>query len=104
MPIIPLRFSPDMERAVTTGKKCSTVRTERKGDVGDVFIIQGRMYRICHVHRAALQSFRDGYYNADGFSSPAEFQEFWETHVGPFNPVQCCYIHLFAYMGDDSCQ
>lgn len=53
MPIIPLRFSPDMERAVTTGKKCSTVRTERKGDVGDVFIIHSMIQRT--AQRAGIE-------------------------------------------------
>ncbi|GEM_PF-1651759 len=103
MPVIPLAFAPEMEELIIQGKKCCTSRHERKGDIGDLFLVKDRLYRIVHIHSCALYSVRDAYYNAEGFSSPEEFQQFWDR-LYPKRSLhrdsQILYVHFFAYVSD----
>lgn len=100
MTLITLAFAPSMEDAILQGKKCCTTRKTKKGEVGDIFLVKDRLYRICHIHSCLLYSARDAYYDADGFVFPGDLQEFWELNVGPFSPSQIVYLHFFAYVTD----
>ncbi|MCK9592811.1 MAG: ASCH domain-containing protein [Methanoregula sp.] len=98
MTLITLRFAPEMEDAILAGKKCCTSRKNKKGEVGDLFVVKDRLYRIVHVHHCLLYSVRDAYYDAEGFAYPGDFQEFWITHIGKFDPGQIAHLHFFAYV------
>ncbi len=100
MTLITLNFAPEMEEAILQGRKCCTSRSMRKGIVGDLFLVKGQLYRILHIHSCALYSARNAYYDAEGFSSPEEFQKFWEEYVGAFEKADPIFLHFFAYVTD----
>ena len=99
MTIIPFSFAPEIEDAIIQGRKCCTSQHERGGIVGDMFLVRDRLYRIVHIHSCALYSVRNAYYDAEGFSSPGQFQAFWELCYGSFEENKIGYLHFFAYVG-----
>jgi len=99
MTLITLAFAPEMEDAIIAGKKCCTTRREKHGEVGDLFVVRDRVYRICHIHHCLLYSARDGYYDAEGFEFPGDFEEFWATNVERFDHSKIVHLHFFAYIG-----
>ena len=100
MTLITLAFAPEMEDAIIAGKKCCTTRREKHGEVGDLFVVRDRVYRICHIHHCLLYSARDGYYDAEGFEFPGDFQEFWTKNVERFDHSKIVHLHFFAYLTD----
>jgi hypothetical protein len=100
MTLITLTFAPEMEELIIQGKKCCTTRRTQLGEVGDMFVVHDRIYRICHIHHCCLYSVRGSYYDAEGFTSPAAFHDFWEQAVEqPFDEANTVFIHFFAYIG-----
>jgi hypothetical protein len=103
MTLINLKFSPEMKQALLEGRKCCTSRKTKKGDVGDVFVIDGRLYRILHVHMIGLHPLTYVYYDIEGFETPEEFCKFWENYnQGPVDWQSEAVVHFFAYVGDVS--
>ena len=100
MTTIELSFAPEMEEAILSGYKACTTRRTRHGAVGDTFVVRGRMYRILHIHSAALISIAHSYYAIEGFSSPEEFERFWESAYGEYWGASSVFIHMFAYVCD----
>lgn len=101
MPVIPLAFAPEMEELIIQGKKCCTTRRSLHGEVGDMFIVRDRIYRICHIHHCCLYSVKGAYYDAEGFTSPEAFQDFWEKTIEPsFDEFNTVFLHFFAYVSD----
>ncbi len=100
MTLISLSITPDMEEKIFSGHKCCTSRREKKGIPGDTFVVRDRVYRILHVHKTALYSIGDFYHTMEGFSSPEEFQAFWESIYSSYSGSLMVYIHIFAYAGN----
>jgi len=97
--LINLKFSPEMEEAVIIGKKCCTTRREQKGDVGDLFIVRDRMYRIVGIEDDDLDYIAT-WHQLEGFETPEGFidtlLEFYPTIV----TGDMLYVHWFAYVTD----
>src|SRR5574343_589115 len=66
---VQIPFSKEMQQAVLDGWKCTTARSEEKGDVGDVFRIKDNFYRIVHIRPVLLKYNRDTYYLTEGCES-----------------------------------
>lgn len=101
MSLIKLKFSPEMEELVLQGKKCCTTRDEKKGEVGDVFRVKDRLYRIILVSLYDVSSIPI-LYQLEGFEFIYQFINAIEK-VYP-DVFGCCdnivYVHWFAYVGD----
>ena len=101
MPLINLKFSPEMEELVLQGKKCCTTRDEPKGKVRDVFRVKDRLYRIIQIQSYDVSSIAH-LYKLEGFGFRHQFLKAIEE-IYP-DIYDCCdnvlYAHFFAYVGD----
>ena len=104
---IEIPFSRDMAIAVIEGRKVATTRSERKGEIGDVFTIidpredhiltTGGEFRLLDVRRTTLLDVAKNYYRLEGFDSPAAFEKTWRAlHRGHFSLEKNVYLHFFG--------
>ena len=109
MPIISLTFTPEMEDAILSGKKCCTTRIEQKGEPGDLFIVKDRIYRILQVNKRnhPMECFDFG---VEGFASYDECKKVIESiypHLKEICEFRSVYIYYFTYVttisGDTEC-
>lgn len=95
--LIEIPFSPAMAEAAVSGWKCCTTRGHEMGRRGDEFTIAGVRFRIVQVLRGTITQVRDTLYEAEGFATPADFEETWKKlHRGHFTTGKEYWIHLFA--------
>lgn len=103
MPIIKLKFSPEMEEMILQGKKCCTTRDEQKGEIGDVFRLKGdRLYRIVDIIEIEYECI-DEYYKMDGFDSVDDYLDVIDKVYPSLAPEDLVYIHFFQYL-DSGCR
>lgn len=91
-----LAFTAAMQTAIKDGRKCCTSRTHKKGDPGDIFIIDGQTFRLTHILQMYADSVAKELYGAEGFSSPGGFIDWYARNKGMFDPEQVLYVHFFA--------
>lgn len=98
MTLIKIKFNSEMERAIIEGRKCCTTRDEIKGNIGDLFRVKDRMYRIIQVDESDL-FYSSAMANAEGFKSDIEYLDCM-SEIYP-DLVECSpvFIHHFAYAG-----
>jgi hypothetical protein len=98
MTLIKIKFNSEMERAIIEGRKCCTTRDEIKGNIGDLFRVKDRMYRIIQVDESDL-FYSSAMANAEGFKSDIEYLDCM-SEIYP-DLVECSpvFIHYFAYAG-----
>lgn len=86
-----------MEELIMQGNKCCTTRDEKKGDVGDVFRIRNRIYRIVQIDECLLE---DAYVmrSAEGFKSDIVFIDTIRDIYPELCSCDSVYIHIFAYV------
>ncbi|HJK78035.1 MAG TPA: hypothetical protein O0Y06_00025 [Methanocorpusculum sp.] len=77
-----IRFTPEMENLIIAGKKICTTRLERKGAVGDIFVVRGFVYRLVEIRSYSLDYIATNFYRLEGFSSRDEFIRFWVSIAG----------------------
>ena len=99
MALINLKFSPEMEELVLQGKKCCTTRDEKKGEVGDLFVVKNRLYRIVQIDCIQFVDVLT-MYNSEGFTSEIEFEDEMMNYYTGITYDDEIYIHFFAYVGD----
>jgi hypothetical protein len=103
MTLINIKFNPEMERAIIEGRKCCTTRHEIKGNIGDLFRVKDRMYRIIQVDESDLL-YSSAMANAEGFKSDIEYLDCMSEIYPDLDPdlVECSpvFIHYFAYAGE----
>jgi hypothetical protein len=94
---ISIPFRPDMIQAIRAGNKICTSRSKRYGSPGDVFSLDGKLYRLVSVHRFALYFVANFLYIEEGVSSPAEFVRLWEEihPVAGYEPNKVVCTHFF---------
>ena len=97
MTLINLKFSPEMERAILEGQKCCTTRDEKKGQPGDLFIVQDRVYRILQIDECDL-NYASVMANAEGFKSDIEFTDALMEFYPDVFLESMVYIHYFAFI------
>lgn len=106
---IEIPFSYEMAIAAANGWKIATTRSERKGEIGDTFIIpyprddefyeagDACEFRIIDVFQIHLRSVKAAYHRLEGCSSPEEFEKLWRSlHRGHFTEDKVYWIHFFA--------
>jgi hypothetical protein len=98
MTLINLKFAPEMEELVLQGKKCCTTRDEPKGEVGDLFVVKNRVYRIISVTRENYSL--SHYFGPEGFKTFREFADCIRNIYKNCDDIHTWYIHFFAYVGE----
>lgn len=99
MTLINLKFSPEMEQAIMEGKKCCTTRDEPKGDVGDIFILNCRAYRLIRIESMDVNCVPQ-YYDLEGFDHEFEFVDILNA-IYPYLTIgSTVWVHFFAYVED----
>lgn len=99
---IDLPFSTEMAIAALDGRKIATTLAEKKGEIGDVFLVKAPDFRraccrIIDIQCRPLWRIRNAYYRIEGFNTPREFQETWEAlHHGHFLAETNYYVHFFG--------
>ena len=106
---IDIPFSREMAIAAIDGYKIATTRSEKKGEIGDIFYIdeirphliaQQRhkpMFRLIDVRYTPLLDVARNYYRLEGFDSPEAFEKTWRAlHRGHFTTGKPYHIHFFG--------
>ena len=99
---ISLPFSHEMYHAIQQGQKVCTTRSEKKGEIGDLFVVSGRAYRIVDIQEQTLNDVARLLYRQEGFKDSGDFIRFWKLlHPGkPYLPGRTQYVHWFARIED----
>lgn len=103
---IDIPFSPEMAIAAIGGRKVATTRSERKGEIGDVFSITNPQipnnpmaghFRLIEVMATDLETVANLYFRLEGFDSPEAFRATWRAlHRGHYATDKLYYIHFFG--------
>lgn len=105
MASITIPFSREMAIAAIDGRKVATIRSEAKGEIGDVFCIYSNepkhyhvnQFRLLEIMAVDLLTIRNIYFRLEGFDSPEAFEETWMAlHQGHFTTDKLYYIHFFG--------
>ena len=100
---IDIRFTPEMEKLVISGGKICTTRLHQKGDVGDVFVTGGSVFRLVYIGFYSLSYIASDFYLFEGFSCPDDFIRFWDSLSGypAFSDAKDVLfpVHFFARLG-----
>lgn len=72
MNFITVKFDSDMKDLVLAGKKCCTTRLKPLGDIGDIFVVENRVFRILDIYRESHPC-ETRYFALEGFPSKREF-------------------------------
>jgi len=101
MTLIALKFSPDMEDAIISGKKCCTTRDEVKGNPGDMFVVRDRLYQIVDVLPVHVSGeFLRGNFRIEGFKTSFNFTDTLSEIYPNLKFGDLVYVHFFAYVGE----
>ncbi len=90
-------FNPQMVDAIDAGNKSCTSRYSVYGQVGDIFRLRGRVYKIVAVKTPVLKFVKDNLWQQEGFASALDFENFW-VKLHPkrgFRPNDRVYTHFF---------
>jgi hypothetical protein len=109
MPEIEIPFSHEMAIAALDGRKIATTRSEKKGEIGDIFdiidprdtdiFITGGRFRLIDVRQTTLLDVARNFYRLEGFDSPEAFEKGWRAlHRGHFTLDKDYWIHFFGRM------
>lgn len=91
-----MKFAPEMEALILSGKKHCTTRRSWHGKVGDVFEVQGRLFRVNKIlSGAALEDVVNILYEEEGFTSREAFTEFWVKCYGSYAPMLPVFVYRF---------
>lgn len=97
MTTIRIPFLVRFEQALANGKKTTTCRTRRYGQVGDQFTSYSMRFELVAVEAMPLYEVRDKWWKHEGVSSPEEFQQIWEwihPNMG-FDANRKVWLHRF---------
>ncbi len=89
------RFHPAMEK----GDKTVTFRHTKHGKVGDIFAINGTMYKIREIREMSLKSFVSMFWDDDGFDSIDDAVEWFNRHylTQGGNPLDFSKVHGYMH-------
>lgn len=101
MKAIKIPFRNDMALAVISGRKHCTTRSEKMGEVGDVFPVVWEgitlIYKLRYIEKRRLGFVAQFLYVPEGFDSVREFIDAWnEIHPRRgFRPEDVRWVHWF---------
>lgn len=103
---IDIPFSFAMALAAVEGRKVATTRSDRKGEIGDTFLIpdprpetsgDATLYQLIEIMAVDLETVKNLYFRLEGFDSPEAFEKTWRAlHRGHFTTGKLYYIHFFG--------
>ena len=106
---IDIPFSREMAIAAIDGYKVATTRSEKKGEIGDMFWIDNPKipnnparghFRLIEILCRDLQTVKLVYFRLEGFDSPEAFEETWRAlHRGHFTGNKLYFMHIFGRIG-----
>ena len=97
MKLIRLKFSDRMRDLIQYAKKSATCRREQKGNTGDIFLVENRVYRITQVNQIFMADACDLFYEAEGFTEPEEMITALKEYYPGIMSSDLMYIHHFAF-------
>lgn len=79
------------------GIKTSTCRRKKYGEIGHMFTVEARMYRLVDIRRMTLQEVKDKWYKEEGCQTPEEFVDIWNAihHKKGFVGTDRVFLHIF---------
>lgn len=92
---VEIKFDPIFKAKFEDGTKVATIRTEKKGNVGDTFEAFGKAYKFTNVFECHLKSIEAFLYPRVGFDTPADFISFWMKLYGKYNQDIKGWMHYF---------
>jgi hypothetical protein len=91
-----IKFAPDMKKAILEGRKCATSRNEKKGELGDFFLLNGRRFVLDYLQHRTLGGVANWAFVDEGFKSPEAFRKRWrELHRGHYCGINKVWVHWF---------
>ncbi len=105
---IEIPFSREMAIAAVQGRKVATTRSEKKGEIGDIFKIQDpevkndpyppHVFRIIDIWPGTwITTVRNDLYRLEGFDSPEAFEKTRRSlHRGHFTKNKDYVVHFFG--------
>lgn len=91
-----ITISEEVEKAVN-GQKSSVRRNARYADVGDMFTLKDRQFKVLKVYSQSLGELTDSDAQKEGFSNLQEYKEsILSLHPGmPWVPSMRVWVHEF---------
>jgi hypothetical protein len=97
MSLVEIPFSKEMATAALEGRKICTTRREKKGEIGDEFLIDGVRFRIVDLYSAYLETVATAFFRLEGCESPDAFRALWHRlHRGHYTLEAVYWVHFFA--------
>lgn len=102
MPEVDIPMNGWSEERLAQERKWATSRTERYGEPGDTFEVNGIEYVLTHIVKVPLGVVAEQFYDIEGADSRAEFIEVWEDihYRRGFDPEWSVWLHLFRKRGE----
>jgi len=95
-----------MALAAVEGRKIATTRGEKKGEIGDTFLIpdprpetsgDAFLFQLIEVMAVDLETVANIYFRLEGFDSPEAFRATWrKLHRGHYSTGKLYHIHFFG--------
>jgi hypothetical protein len=92
-----IRFLPEFEERLCSGRKTATSRTKPLGKPGDVFYVFGQQFEFTLVRPHSLGFVAQARYRQEGFETSEAFIAIWEK-IHPrkgYDPKQTIWYHEF---------
>lgn len=95
---IELEFRPEYIPLIALGTKVMTARRNKKGEVGDYFLLDGKKYVLVEVRERTLYSVANLFHKDEGFESAEDFRKEWDLCYPDFrfNPYQTVWTHRWG--------
>jgi len=92
---VEIKFDARFKAPLQKGTKVATIRTERKGEVGDTFEAFGKAYKFTNVFECHLKTIEAFLYPRCGFKTSDDFVSFWKKLYGKYNKDDKAFMHYF---------
>ena len=90
---IEIKFNDRFKAPLKKGTKVATIRTEKKGNVGDTFEAFGKTYQFTNVFECHLKTIEAFLYPRCGFKTADDFVTFWTELYGSYNKNEKGWMH-----------
>lgn len=80
---------------IEDGRKRATTRIKRKAEPGDVFVLNGWLYRITNVVEVPLIAAKFMFHDSEGFDTPEEYVEAVRSYYPDLGDRDTVYVHVF---------
>jgi len=92
---VEIKFDERFKTPMKKGEKVATIRTEKKGEVGDTFEAFGKAYKFTNVFECHLKTIEAFLYPRCGFKTSDDFVKFWTELYGKYDKNEKGWMHYF---------